>query len=151
MGTMVSARDREKFANTNSEQGGITELTKNLKKNVFRSLKVATLAKITELDDTNKIIKVSPIPLIYKEQIKSIDCYGVKKFKDDGGVYNIYDNLKLNDYVLVIFLDRNTIQNIQQIQKEQELSYRSENEDLHSDKFGIVIDLFYRKEEEEGE
>lgn len=99
-----------------------------LKANIFRNLKVATLGKVISIN--NNIIKCKPFPLIENETEKIIDCYSLNHL-----------NLQKNDIVLILFIDRNFIQNLKQIKNDQKLTRLQQNVDLHSDKFGIVIGI----------
>ena len=47
--------------------------------------------------------------------------------------------VKPNDVVVILFMDRNFIQNLKQIKGNQKLTSLQQNIDLHSDKFGIII------------
>ena len=96
-----------------------------LKANIFRNLKVGTLAKVIS---TNDIIKCKPFPLLENETEKIIDCFKIKEVE-----------VKPNDVVLILFVDRNFIQNLKQIKGNQKLTSLQQNIDLHSDKFGIII------------
>ena len=99
-----------------------------LKGNIFRNLKVATLAKVIKSE--NDIIKCKPFPLVEKEASKIINCYKLKNL-----------TLKEDDVALVLFLDRNFLQNLKQIKNNQKLTTLQQNVDLHSDKFGIIIGI----------
>lgn len=134
--TRVSARDLEKFGNIKTEQGGAYDFGTSVKTNTLRSLKVASLALVKEIDIDNALIKVSPFPLLVNEREKIIPCYVSRSFKE-----RYLNNLKEEDCVLVLFLDRNYTQNYAQIKSNQKLTCLSNDNDLHSDKFGIVIDM----------
>lgn len=134
--TRVSARDLEKFGNIKTEQGGAYDFGTSVKTNAMRSLKVASLALVKEIDIDNALIKVSPFPLLVNEREKIISCYVSRSFKE-----RYLNNLREGDSVLVLFLDRNYIQNYMQFKSGQKLTCLSNNMDLHSDRFGVVIDM----------
>lgn len=134
--TRVSARDLEKFGNIKTEQGGAYDFGASVKTNALRSLKVASLALVKEIDVNNALIKVSPFPLLVNEREKIIPCYVSRSFKE-----RYLNDLKEEDGVLVLFLDRNYMQNYAQIKSNQKLTSLSNDNDLHSDRFGIVIDM----------
>lgn len=96
-----------------------------LKSNIFRTLKVGTLGKVISVND---IIKCKPFPLLENETEKIIDCFKIKEV-----------DVKPNDVALILFVDRNFIQNLKQIKGNQKLTSLQQNIDLHSDKFGIII------------
>lgn len=134
--TRVSARDLEKFGNIKTEQGGAYDFGASVKINTLRNLKVASLALVKEIDTDNALIKVSPFPLLVNEREKIIPCYVSRSFKE-----RYLNDLKEGGSVLVLFLDRNYIQNYTQLKSNQKLTSLSNDNDLHSDRFGIVIDM----------
>lgn len=100
-----------------------------LKRNILRDLKVASLGIVKSIKDN--IIKVNLFPTYTNESEITIDCYCLK-------------NLEVNkdNVVLVLFLDRNFIQNLNQKNNNQQLTkVDSRNIELHSLKYGVVIGI----------
>ena len=100
-----------------------------LKRNILRDLKVASLGIVKSIKDN--IIKVNLFPTYTNESEITIDCYCLK-------------NLEVNkdNVVLVLFLDRNFIQNLNQKNNNQRLTnIDSKNIELHSLKYGVVIGI----------
>lgn len=100
-----------------------------LKRNILRDLKVASLGIVKSIKDN--IIKVNLFPTYTNESEITIDCYCLK-------------NLEVNkdNVVLVLFLDRNFIQNLNQKNNSQQLTkVDSKNIELHSLKYGVVIGI----------
>jgi hypothetical protein len=100
-----------------------------LKRNILRDLKVASLGIVKSIKDN--IIKVNLFPTYTNESEITIDCYCLK-------------NLEVNkdNVVLVLFLDRNFIQNLNQKNNNQQLTkVDSKNIELHSLKYGVVIGI----------
>lgn len=100
-----------------------------LKRNILRDLKVASLGIVKSIKDN--IIKVNLFPTYTNESEITIDCYCLK-------------NLEVNkdNVVLVLFLDRNFIQNLNQKNNNQQLTkIDSKNIELHSLKYGVVIGI----------
>ena len=100
-----------------------------LKRNILRDLKVASLGIVKSIKDN--IIKVNLFPTYTNESEITIDCYCLK-------------NLEVNkdNVVLVLFLDRNFIQNLNQKNNNQQLNkVDSKNIELHSLKYGVVIGI----------
>lgn len=100
-----------------------------LKRNILRDLKVASLGIVKSIKDN--IIKVNLFPAYTNESEITIDCYCLK-------------NLEVNkdNVVLVLFLDRNFIQNLNQKNNNQQLTkVDSKNIELHSLKYGVVIGI----------
>ena len=100
-----------------------------LKRNILRDLKVASLGIVKSIKDN--IIKVNLFPTYTNESEITIDCYCLK-------------NLEINkdNVVLVLFLDRNFIQNLNQKNNNQQLTkIDSKNIELHSLRYGVVIGI----------
>lgn len=100
-----------------------------LKRNILRDLKVASLGIVKSIKDN--IIKVNLFPTYTNESEITIDCYCLK-------------NLEVNkdNVVLVLFLDRNFIQNLNQKNNNQQFTrVDSKNIELHSLKYGVVIGI----------
>lgn len=139
----ITNRD-SKYANTQSVQGGLLDVVLALKSNIMRALKVATLAEVQSIDSKTQIVKVKPFPLIEGESEKIIECETIMTptMQDKAFTYvSLASQLSNKDVVLVVFLDRNSSQNLSQAKKKQTLSKLKENSELHSDKFGIIVAL----------
>lgn len=147
---MSDAINRDsKYANTKSVQGGLLDVMLALKSNIMRALKVATLAEVQSIDSKTQIVKVKPFPLIEGESEKIIECETIMTpaMQDNSFTFvNLANQLSKKDVVLVVFLDRNSSQNLSQAKKKQKLSTLKENSELHSDKFGIIVALVNKYE-----
>lgn len=144
----VTNRD-SKYANTKSVQGGLLDVMLALKSNIMRALKVATFAEVQSIDSKTQIVKVKPFPLIEGETEKIIECETIMTpaMQDNSFTFvNLASKLSKKDVVLVVFLDRNSSQNLSQAKKKQKLSTLKENSELHSDKFGIIVALVNKYE-----
>lgn len=144
----ITNRD-SKYANTQSVQGGLLDVVLALKSNIMRTLKVATLAEVQSIDTKTQIVKVKPFPLIEGESEKIIECETIMTpaMQDKSFTYvSLANQLSNKDVVLVVFLDRNSSQNLSQAKKKQTLSTLKENSELHSDKFGIIVALVNKYE-----
>lgn len=97
-----------------------------VKSNILRDLKVASLGVVKEIEDNNYIVKL--FPLLQNENEKTILCFKLKDI-----------TIVKNDVVLILFTDRNFIQNLKQIKLNQTLTKLTENYDLHSHNYGIII------------
>lgn len=122
----------EKYAGTQIVSSDFLRVLLTLKKNIMRDLKVATLGIVKGVDDVNQQVTVQTFPLIENEMTKNISC-----------VNGCPDTLQEKDIVLVLFLDRNFIQNLKQAKKNQARTELKENNDLHSEKYGIVISKIF--------
>ena len=144
----ITNRD-SKYANTQSVQGGLLDVVLALKSNIMRTLKVATLAEVQSIDSKTQTVKVKPFPLIEGESEKIIECETIMTpaMQDNAFTYvSLASQLNNKDVVLVVFLDRNSSQNLSQAKKKQKLSTLKENSELHSDKFGIIVALVNKYE-----
>ena len=97
-----------------------------VKSNILRDLKVASLGVVKEIEDNNYIVKL--FPLLQNENEKTILCFKLKDI-----------TIIKDDIVLILFTDRNFIQNLKQIKLNQTLTKLTENYDLHSHNYGIII------------
>lgn len=97
-----------------------------VKSNILRDLKVASLGVVKEIEDNNYIVKL--FPLLQNENDKTILCFKLKDI-----------TIVKDDIVLILFTDRNFIQNLKQIKLNQTLTKLTENYDLHSHNYGIII------------
>lgn len=113
--------------NKNINKNDDLEVLLVLKRNILKNLKVASLAQVKEIGGST--IKVSLFPIYSNETELTIECYKLKNLE-----------VEKNNIVLILFLDRNFIQNLKQIQSNQnKTNLDSNNIELHSLKYGIII------------
>ena len=99
-----------------------------LKRNIFRELKVASLGQVKEIGETYKVVL---FPTYSDELEITIECFKLKNLE-----------LTTGDVVLVLFLDRNFIQNFKQIKNNQEKTkLDKKNVELHSQKYAIIVGI----------
>lgn len=123
------SNDARRQGNRGISKNDDLEVLLALKRNILRDLKVASLGIVKSIKDN--IIKVNLFPTYTKESEITIDCYCLK-------------NLEVNkdNVVLVLFLDRNFIQNLNQKNNNQQFTkIDSKNIELHSLKYGVVIGI----------
>ena len=123
------SNDARRQGNRGISKNDDLEVLLALKRNILRDLKVASLGIVKSIQDN--IIKVNLFPTYTNENEITIDCYCLK-------------NLEVNkdNVVLVLFLDRNFIQNLNQKNNNQQLTrIDSKNIELHSFKYGVVIGI----------
>ena len=111
--------------NSNLQENDLMAVVNALKYNINRDLKVATLGKVIKIQDT---VSVIPFPLTENETEQSIYCYKLSSL-----------NIVKNDIVLVIFCDRNFIQNLSQAKNNQPLTKLTSETTLHTVKYGVII------------
>lgn len=140
-----SVRDT-KYATTSSVQGGLYDVLLALKTHINRNLNVATFAEVQKIDTSTQIVTVKPFPLIDGESEKNIDCFSCMIPNMSNGVswVSLVDNLAIHDIVLVVFVNRNSSQAFTQLKNKQNITSLSENTDLHSDKYGVIVGLCYK-------
>lgn len=123
------SNDARRQGNRGISKNDDLEVLLALKRNILRDLKVASLGIVKSIKDN--IIKVNLFPTYTNESEITIDCYCLK-------------NLEVNkdNVVLVLFLDRNFIQNLNQKNNNQQLTkIDSKNIELHSLKYGVIIGI----------
>lgn len=123
------SNDARRQGNRGISKNDDLEVLLALKRNILRDLKVASLGIVKSIKDN--IIKVNLFPTYTNESEITIDCYCLK-------------NLEVNkdNVVLVLFLDRNFIQNLNQKNNNQQFTkVDSKNIELHSLKYGVVIGI----------
>lgn len=99
-----------------------------LKSNVMKDLHVATLGCVEEINDN--VYKCRVFPFSKDEQEKDIECRRLSSVSPVVG-----------SYVLILFLDRDFIQNLKQINSSQPLTPIKDTTELHSERYGIIIGL----------
>lgn len=122
----------QKYQGTNNTSSDFLKVLLALKKNVFKDLKVAGLAQVKSIKDD--IFTVQPFPILSNELDKNIQCIAVS---------NLW--VKEGDVVLLLYTDRNFIQNLKQVKLGQKLTPLKSDAELHSEKYGIIIALVHSK------
>lgn len=123
------SNDARRQGNRGISKNDDLEVLLALKRNILRDLKVASLGIVKSIKDN--IIKVNLFPTYTNESEITIDCYCLKNLK-----------VSKDNVVLVLFLDRNFIQNLNQKNNNQQLTkIDSKNIELHSLKYGVVIGI----------
>ena len=160
--------DSKKFGGVQGYQNGLMEVVLTLRRNIMRNLKVASLAIVKSIKDNDVIVET--IPRLDNEDVKTLKCKSVMyreitkinynySSEDTDGSSSASTNdieyewrplstlLVAGDLVLVVFLDRDSDQAYKQVKINQKPSTLQQNSDLHSDNFGIVVDVVYKKEQ----
>ena len=132
------------FNGTSSVQGGLYDVLLALKQNIFKSLKVGTLAEVKTVNDDNTLV-VKPFPLVKGESEKTITCYSSMYIDSEGTLKSLSSVLTKNDIVLVVFIDRNFITAYKQAMKGKTKSTLSNDTDTHSENYGIVVSIMHRQ------
>lgn len=123
------SNDARRQGNRGISKNDDLEVLLALKRNILRDLKVASLGIVKSIKDN--IIKVNLFPTYTNESEITIDCYCLKNLE-----------VSKDNVVLVLFLDRNFIQNLNQKNNNQQLTkVDSKNIELHSLKYGVVIGI----------
>ena len=105
-----------------------------VKKNIMKSLNVASIAQVKKIDNEHKIATVQLYPILEDESEKNIDVYWCSNLETDGTTI-----FATNDIVLVIFCDRNFKAAFKKLKNSQAPSTLDENIDLHTDRYGIIV------------
>ena len=124
------------ISNSNQNSGDLLRILLALEQKVMRDLKVASLGKVKQID--GKKVMVEKFPLFDNEPSVLNECWN-----------NVKD-LAVNDIVVILYMDRNFIQNLNQLINNQRLTNMSGKSELHSNKYGIVISKINLNDEEEG-
>lgn len=123
------SNDARRQGNRGISKNDDLEVLLALKRNILRDLKVASLGIVKSIKDN--IIKVNLFPTYTNESEITIDCYCLKNLE-----------VSKDNVVLVLFLDRNFIQNLNQKNNNQQFTkVDSKNIELHSLKYGVVIGI----------
>lgn len=145
---MATITNRDKKYNTvKSVQGGLYDVVIALKQNIMKSLNVATFAKVQTIDLVNQTAIVTPFPLVDGENEKNIECFAtmIPKIENDNISWiSLINNLTKGDIVIIVFTNRNSKQTLVQAKKGMKLTSLTENSNLHSDTFGIIIGMMYK-------
>ena len=160
--------DSKKFGGVEGYKNGLMEVVLALRNNIMRNLKVASLAIVKSIKNDDVIVET--IPRLDNEDVKTLKCKTVMHKEITKIDYNYsWDNttdsntgstnaiqyewhslstsLVAGDLVLVVFLDRDSEQAYKQTKINQKSSTLQQNSDLHSENFGIVVDVVYKKEQ----
>lgn len=140
--------NKESTLDVRQQQGGLHELLLVVKQNIIKSIKVATLAEVQNIDLNTGLVTVRPFPLIDGENNKLITCLtsSIPQInQNEQKIINLINILNKQDIVLVLFLDRNSLQSFKQYQKNQKQSVLLQDSEFHSDKYGIITNICYRK------
>lgn len=151
------SRDYSLFGDNTANQDNELNNYLDLKRSIFRELKVGTLAKVMTVNKLQEYVIVNPFPLLSDETNKNIKCVGclfktIDKITQKEDSYdisykytNIIEDLKEGDIVCVIFMDRNFNNSLNQIKKSNNYSLLNRKDDnFHLDSYGIIIKLIYR-------
>lgn len=138
-----------RYSGTKSTKAELYDVLVALKGNIFRTLNVATFAEVQSIN--NDIVKVQPFPLTEDEASKVIDCFTCQVPVWDNKAsaakfVNLSTLLSRGDIVAVCFTDRNSIQNLKQVKNGIDRSVLLENTDLHSDNYGFIINVMWKKD-----
>lgn len=164
---IISQRDT-KYANNGSFQGGLTDVIVALKNNIFRTLNVASIGEVTNVNSSSNTVEVKLLPQLSNEQSKTVTCNCIlfptsiqAEVEDkDGNKQTITQiqwtsyckELATHDIVLVIYTNRSSSQNITQSNNDAKYSLlMSNNVELHSDKFGVVVGIITKRGTNKGD
>lgn len=125
----------ERYAGVKTENtDDLLSVLLQVKKNIMKSINVASIAKVKKVDESHKIATVQLYPLLEDENEKNVECYWCSNLDVDGKT--IFHE---NDIVLVLFCDRNFKAALQKLLAKRNASTLNENVDLHSDRYGIIV------------
>lgn len=98
-----------------------------VKDNIMRDIKVASFARVKSYNSKTNEYIVEPFPQLQNEN-KVISCVSISN-----------KIVEKNNLVLILFLDRNFLQNLKQYNLKTNLTYLQNLSDLHSEKYGVII------------
>jgi len=125
----------EKFAGTQSQNtDDLLTVLLQVKKNIMKTLNVASIATVKKIDTQHKIATVQLYPLLEDETEKNIECRWCTNLENSGTPI-----FAANDIVLVLFCDRNFVAALKKLLSNQSPSTLKENVDLHTDRYGIIV------------
>lgn len=107
-----------------NNQTDLAQALYSLKYQILNELKVASIGIVREIQE-NKI-KVELFPYLENEKQQFVYTETAVEIKE-------------NDIIIVLFMDRNFIQNLSQIKNNNKTTKLKENMDLHSLKYGIIV------------
>lgn len=107
---------------------GLGKVLDALKSNILRNTHVATFAQVKAIESNNRVL-VEFIPKI-KDSTSYVYVYNASPFE-----------VKVDDLVIVLFMDKNFKINLRQYQSNYELTEIEANV-LHSIEFGVIITVY---------
>lgn len=110
-------------------QGNSSDFLKVLLKlyeKVMKELHVASVAKV--IDNNGDIYGCQLIPTFNNEPEKVVQAYCLENVEPS-----------VDDWVLIVFTDRNFIKNLKQAKNNQNISAIESQSELHSQTYGIII------------
>lgn len=126
-----SNQDFDQIRNSKHQYDAV-EIFKAFQNKINKDIKVASLAKITEVN--NQYVKAVYYPIDEKDTSVVISAWNISKL-----------DLKINDIVLIVFLDRDFRNHTDDIDKNNPPT--TSNVYLHNISFGVVIAKNTWKEE----
>lgn len=114
----------ENFDGRGQSDVSLLEVLQTVKQSTMRDISVASFGIVKETGD---YCKVQTFPTLTGEAdttTKALNCYGA---------------LNTGDVVLVIYTDRNFIQNIAQITGGKKMTTLDNDKELHSKRFGVIV------------
>lgn len=124
-----------------TNQSGINQLTDQLKSNISKFIKVASIGKVIAVDIGNDITDVELVPLTSSEDCKITRCHSSMVFNGFSAI-RLSKLLKKGCFVIVIFMDRDSSSTISQIMNNNPITKISDNKINHQSSQGIIISLF---------
>lgn len=107
-----------------------------LENRIMRRLQVASLAKVLSINNNSKECGVELIPKDMGVQASKITC----KYSD-----SIEEDLEIGSIVVVLFLNKDSRQQLRLLEKDIDSSNILQLENNHKEENGIVIDIFRKK------
>lgn len=115
----------------NSDKNSLLDVLQTLKLNIFRTLKVATLGIVKQVNTDKKELVVEAFPKESDVTPSLITC----RYLNEGAT--------IGEIVVVLFLDLNFLANLSRIENGiteiMTVSSDVKADNLHSEKFGIAI------------
>lgn len=96
-----------------------------LEEKTMKDLHVASVGKVV---DANEPYICQLIPTFNNEKEKNVQCYCLEGITPE-----------VDDWVLILFTDRNFIRNLKQARNNQSISQIESQSELHSQSYGIII------------
>jgi len=118
---------------TKTFDGSMLDILLELKQATIKTLKVGTLAIVKDNSDTaNKLLKVTPFPILEGEKEKLINCFYLGDTPPN-----------VDEIILVIFLDKDFINNLKIIHRTGTNRVDTiTNNKFHSEEYGIAIKTY---------
>ena len=115
------------------ETGDFLSVLLSLERHIMKNLKVGSLGVIQTIDITNKKVLVELFPRSKNEDIKYINCFCLT---------NNISNLAKGQIVCVLFLDKNFIKNLKQLQTGVQSNLEVDDTILHNESYGIILNTY---------